>query len=74
MNVISLEINFSEFVFVTLLQCTAKLMFVWYIISRQQFLREIHEVTPTQNLRLLQYPKGCLRFTIDSLFLSSEVY
>ena len=30
-------------------------MFGWYLISRKQFMREIHEINPTQNLRLLQY-------------------
>ena len=51
MNIISLEFNFADFAFVTLLKCIAK-MFAWYLISRKQFIREIN---PTQNLRLLQY-------------------
>ena len=51
MNVSSLVFNFVDFVFVTLLQCTAK-MFVLYLISQKRFIREIN---PTQNLRLLQY-------------------
>ena len=54
MNVIFLEFNFTDFAFVTLLQCTAK-MFVWYLTSRKQFICEIREINPTQNLRLLQY-------------------
>ena len=53
MNVISLEFNFADFVFVTLLQYTAK-MFTWYLISQKQFIREIRKLNPTQNLRLLQ--------------------
>ena len=54
MNVISLEFNFVDFVFVILLQCAAK-MFPWYLISRKQFMRKICEINLTQNLRLLQY-------------------
>ena len=54
MNVISLEFDFTDFAFVTLLQCTAK-MFTWYLISRKQFIREIREINPTENLRLSQY-------------------
>ena len=53
MNVSLLEYNFVDFAFVTLLQCTAK-MFAWYLILRKQFIHEIHEINPTQNLRLLQ--------------------
>ena len=51
MNMISLEFNFEDFAFVTLLKCTAK-MFVCYLISRKQVMREICEINPTQNLRL----------------------
>ena len=54
MKAISLEFNFVDFAFVTLLQCTAK-MFTWYLISRKQFKREIREINPTQTLRPLQY-------------------
>ena len=49
MNISSLEFNFADF---ELLQCTAK-MFVWFLILRKQFIREIHEINPTRNLRLL---------------------
>ena len=38
---------------VTLLQYTAK-MFAWYFISQKQFICEIREINPSQNLRLLQ--------------------
>ena len=48
--------NFMDFAFVPLLQCTAK-MFAWYIISGKEFIREIREINPTQNLRLLQHVK-----------------
>ena len=51
---ISLEFNFVDFAFVTLLQYTAK-MFLWYLISRKPFIGNIHETNPMQNLRLLQY-------------------
>ena len=54
MNVILLEFNFTDFAFVTWIQCTAK-MFAWYLISRKQFIRETREINPKQNLRLLQY-------------------
>ena len=54
MNVISLEFNFGDFSFVTLLQYTIK-MFAWYLISWKQFILEIHKINPTQNLRLLRY-------------------
>ena len=54
MNVISLEFNSTDFAFVTLLQCTAK-MFAWYLISPKQFIREICKINPKQNVRLLQY-------------------
>ena len=54
MNVTSWEFNFADFVFIILLQCTAK-MFVWYLISRKQFIQEIREINPMKNLRLLQY-------------------
>ena len=50
MKVTSLEFDFTDFAFVTLLQCTAK-MFLCYLISRKQLVREIN---PTQNLRLLR--------------------
>ena len=50
MNDISLEFNFADFVFVTLLQCTAK-MFAWYFISQKQFIREICKINPTQNFK-----------------------
>ena len=51
MNVSSLEFNFADFV--TLLQCTAK-MFAWCSISQKQFIRDLREINPMQNLRLLQ--------------------
>ena len=54
MNIISLEFNFADLAFVTLLQCTGK-MFAWYLISRKQSRHEIGEINPTQNLKLLQY-------------------
>ena len=44
----------SDFAFVTLLQCAAK-MFAWYLILRKHFIHEICEINPTRNLRLLQY-------------------
>ena len=37
MNVISLEFNFADYAFVTLLQCTAK-MFSRYLILQKQFI------------------------------------
>ena len=54
MNVSSLEFNFVNFEFVTLLQCMTK-MCEWYSISRKQFIHEIHKTNPMRNLRLLQY-------------------
>ena len=54
MNVTSWEFNFADFVFIILLQCTAK-VFVWYLISLKQFIQEIREINPMKNLRLLQY-------------------
>ena len=51
MNFISLEFNFADFAFGTLLQCTAKI-FVWYSISQKQFIHKICKINPTQNLRL----------------------
>ena len=53
MNVTSLEFNFVDFEFVTLLQCRAQ-AFTWYLILWKQFIRKIN---PTRNLRLLQYHK-----------------
>ena len=54
-NVSSLEFNFADFKLLrTLLQCTAK-TFSWYLISQKQFMGEIREINPMQNLRLLQY-------------------
>ena len=48
MNVISLKFNFVDFVFLILLQCTAK-MLAENLISRKQFIREIREIYPRQN-------------------------
>ena len=53
MTVSSLEFNFADFEFVTLLQYTAK-MLTWYLILWKQFAREIRKINPTWNLRLLQ--------------------
>ena len=43
MNVITMEFNFIDFAFVTLLQCIAK-MFMWYLILQKKFVREIREI------------------------------
>ena len=47
MNVISLEVNFADFSFVTMLQCTAK-MFALFNFA---------ETVPTQNLRNKSHAK-----------------
>ena len=54
MNVSSLEFNFVDFEFVTLLQYMAKTL-AWYLIFQKQLVREIRKINTTQNLRVLQY-------------------
>ena len=47
-------ISVKVVVIVTMFQFTGK-MLVLYLILREQFIPEIHEINPMQNLRLLQY-------------------
>ena len=58
MNVSSLEFNFAN------LSCYIVTMhyqtFTWYLISQKQLIREIGEVNPMRNLRLLSILAGPL--------------